>query len=455
MHRATLVALCIVSLALAGQCQDFDIGGTLGASFKDLALLPTRLTYYNQHEDAAIASYTCCKVRQEKEIQAAIIANAAFLNRFAETAYADDTYMHYAYVSSFKPESFRNEEWGYRMLVQEFPDSSLADDAAWKLGKLYRKDYDHESAIKVFEYLVEKWPDSTWADDALIQLLQEYAHVEDEQAALDTLNQLAYDYPKSEFCPQALDTLAKKYMEFEDYDSAINASNDLIRDFRYSDLADNAQLRIAECERLRGDLRASLEAYDLLIDEWYGSDLTNRAMREANNLIVRIRQTWAGIHRELYDPLAWNPAKEAKELWYGGAKHYQNNGLHAEAVEKFREFIDKFPGNDLWDNAWYEIGQTYLRQDFLFQEVNKADGPEDLDRLREDYIASTGDEGAIPTDGSLSALLDATEAFAHIANNLKGSSLQCAALGMVGRCFTPYGDIDTGPVTPDAAATHQ
>jgi len=269
MRKAIIAVLMLVGIVMTGYCQDFDIGATLDATFKDLALLPTRLTYYNQHEDAAIASYTCCKVRQEAEIQAALVANMAFLNRFEDTAYADDTYMHYAYVSGFKPEAFRNQEWGYRSLVELFPDSDLADDGSWMLGNLYCKDHQYDASIEVFEYLVEKWPDSTWADDALMKLVHEYAEVEANQDALDTLNQLAYDYPKSEFCPRALDTLARKYVEAEDYVSAINASEDLIRDFRYSDLADDCQMRIAECFRLQGDLQGALRAYDKLIDEWY------------------------------------------------------------------------------------------------------------------------------------------------------------------------------------------
>ena len=453
--RNGLILLGLLVIASLADAQDFDIGGTITSSFRDLALLPTRLTYYHQHEDAATASYTCCKVRQEKEIQAAIVANAAFLNRFSGTPYADDTYMHYAYVSSFRPESFRNEEWGYRCLVQMFPDSDLADDGAWMLGNLYRKDYDHERAIKVYEHIVKQWPQSTWADDALMALVEEYTHIEATREALDALNQLAYDYPKSEFCSRALTILSQKYMEVQDYQSAINACSDLIRDFRYCDCADDAQMRIAECYRLMNRLPEALDAYEKLIKDWYGSDLTNQAMREANNLVQRLNPGRAPEELDLYDTLAWNPAKDAKELWNGEAKHYQNNGMHEMAVAKFREFIEKFPGNDLWDDAWYEIGQTYLRQEFLFNEINKASGPEDLDRLKEDYQASTGDQGPVPADGSLSALDKATEAFAYIANNLKGSCLQCNALGMVARCYTPYGDIDTGPVTGDAAYTHQ
>ena len=61
MARPARVVLLLLFVLTVAQCQEFDIGSTLTSSFRDLALLPTRLTYYNQHEDAALASYTCCK----------------------------------------------------------------------------------------------------------------------------------------------------------------------------------------------------------------------------------------------------------------------------------------------------------------------------------------------------------------------------------------------------------
>jgi TolA-binding protein len=454
MRRAAVLAACLVCLVATAFAEDFDIGNALKPSFHDLALLPTRLTAYNQHDDAANASYTCCKIRQEAKIKAAIEAGEAFLNRFSDTAFADNTYMHYGRVSELRPDSFRNMEWAYRSLTELYPDSDLADDAAWRLGSAYCRDHDHENAIKVFEYINAKWPQSTWADDALHSLIEEYTYTNQERAALNVLNELAYKYPQSEFCPEALFKVARKYMEVEDYRSAINACRDLIRDFPFNDQADDAQMCIAECYRLMGDLQGSLDAYRELINRWYGSNLSNRAMREANDLMKRIQGGDGRTAGALYDPLRWDPQKEAEEMWNREAKHLQNNGAHLAAIAKFREFIQKFPGNDLWDDAWYEIGMTYMRQDQLFQDVNNAKGPDDIARLREDYQMSTGDKGPVPTNGKLSALRQAQEAFAYIANNLKGSSLQCQALGMVARCFIPYGGIED-VTTRDAAYTYQ
>ena len=453
MRKAILCAVCLMGLCTLVAAQDIDIGATLKPSFQDLALLPTRLTAYNQHDDAATASYTCCKLRQEREIKLAIAANEAFLHRFGDTAFADFTLIHYGWVASFLPDAFRNREWAYRTLLEQYPDSHLADDAAYHLGGMYGRVGERDRAIKVYEFLVEKWPGSGWADHALNALVKLYNEVERPDLALDALNHLAYNYPKSEFCPRALHQLALKYVEYEDYQSAIAALEDLIADFPYHCLADDAQWEIAQCLRRAGDLHGALAAYRRLINDWYGSDFANRAMLEANNLVRSIRGTGRADVGEMYDTQSWNPAKEARTLWEE-AKYLQEYGKHSAAVVKFREFIDKFPGNDRWPKAWYEIGQSYMRQDMLFQNINRAGGPDDIAKFRDDYIDSTGDMAAVPTHGKLNSLDNAREAFAYIVNNLKGACNQVDALGQVARCFIPYGDIETA-VPPDAAYTFQ
>ncbi len=99
---AVAIVLLILVLGTVAVAEEFDISGVLGSSFSDIALLPSRLTYYNEHDDAATASYTCCKPYQHKEIEQAIRANEVFLDKYGGTDFGDDTLMHYAWVTSVK-----------------------------------------------------------------------------------------------------------------------------------------------------------------------------------------------------------------------------------------------------------------------------------------------------------------------------------------------------------------
>lgn len=452
MRLAMLLGVCAVLVAGAVHAQDVDLGKALKPAWGDLAKIATRLTAYNQHDDAATASYTCCKVRQEKEIKAATKANIEFLNHYADTSFAPSTLMHYSYVASFRPESYRDQEYGYRLLLENYPDSDFANDAAWMLGSLCMQDHERDRAIKVFELLVRTWPQSVWAPAALHQLTTLYEQAGQPKAALDALNALAYRYPKSEFCPGALYSLACRFERERDWSHAIRACKDLLRDFPYSKMADDAAYKLAHCERDSGDAKAALASYDGFIRDFRGSTLANQAMREANSVLDKLGPKYRKHVR--YNPDAFDVAKETAKLFDEDAVQLLNNGRHAAAIAKYREFIDRFPGNDHWDDAWFQIGMAYLKQDQLFQGINTAAGPEDLASYQEDYQASTDTSNPIPATGKLSAVKEAVEAFRVIANKLRGSERQCEALGMIARCYTPYGDIDSEP-TGDAAYTHQ
>ena len=364
MSRAAIIALLLCLVVTTAAAEEFDISKTLRPSFHDIALLPSRLTYYNQHDDAATASYTCCKPYQHKEIMEAIKANEAFLDTYATSDFADDTLMHYAWVTSVRKD-FRAQVAAYDMVLGHYGDSHMADDAAWHLGRLYSRDKDHLAAIDTLNFLITQFPHSTWADDAHILLVREFDAVDDERATIDTLEALAYKHPTSDHCVKALCLLMKKYFSVESYDQAIRVAEDLIRRYPMSDCADDAQMLIANSLRLQGKWLPALEAYEYLIHTMYGSSNTNRAMREANNLHRRINRSGRQLAGRLYDPLAWNPGREAADLW-DRAQHHENYRGYAQAIDLYREFIQRLPGHDNFDDAFYHIGECYRQMKILF-----------------------------------------------------------------------------------------
>ncbi|MFP3903702.1 MAG: tetratricopeptide repeat protein [Armatimonadota bacterium] len=426
----------------------FDIGASLQPDFSEIALLPTRLTYYNMHEDSAIATYTCCKPDQEEDIRKALAANAGFLENWADTDFADDTLMHNARVNSVKGD-FRHQIEALADLVDYYPDSDLADDGLYHLGRLYVRDRDHEMAIRVFDVLVTRWPDSVWADDALMNLARQLRQLDDERGALAALDELATYYPDSDHCAYALNSLAQQAMEDEDYASAIEISDVILHRYNASDYADEAQLRIAEALRHSDDAGGALDAYVDLIERLPGSRLSNRAMREANSIARRMRFSNSEADGlPLYDTRDQNPGKDAEELYYL-AKHFENYHEFASAIDTYHEFVETYPGSDHYDDALYNIGACYQKMNILFQDINQAKGPEDLFRLQDEWEDATGAYGTLPTPGDLSAVGDATSAFALVVNNLVGSSLRDDALYQIAKSF------EDSNMTADMAYTYQ
>ncbi len=430
------VALSFSLVALADQTP-FNLAAALKFSFEDVASLASRLPLYNEHDDAARATYTCCKPDQEKEILRALAANAAFLHKYPHSIYSDDALMHNVRLAQVR-HHFRLALENLLKLVNEFPDSDLADDAAWHLAQYYRRDKDHVSAVRVLTDLVRRWPTSTYADDALFALALEFKELDDPDSAFAALEELAQRYPASDFGPMALCRMAQRFMEVQNYEAAIAVSEELMRRYPMSDCVDNCQMRIAEALRHMGDLRGALEAYVWLIENLPGSQLCNRAMREANTLIRQLRQRRQPCPFEPYDPNVFDPGKEAKELWEY-ANHLENYHRFAEAIAAYQEFLARFPGSDWYDDAMYHIGLCYQKMDIFFQELNRAKGPEDLLRLQAQWEDATGAYGTRPTPGQFRAVNDAVSAFALLANNFIGSPLRDDAVYQISRTFVEYG----------------
>lgn len=438
LPRRVVFVLVSVSILCAGAAlaQGFDIGKTLAPTFSDIALIPTRLTYYNLHDDSARATYTCCKPSQEVEIRKALAANAAYLERYPASDYSDDTCMHNARVNAVR-KNFRYQVEALETLVRQFPASDLADDGTWRLAQLYMTDKDHAAAIEALNLLVTRYPGSAWADDALAALARELREVGDEPEAVRAMRDLAYKYPASDNCPMALNTLADSYQQAEDYDAAIRASIDLIRRYPCADSADDAYMRIANAYRHMGRIPQAMEAYGKLIRDMRGSSLTNTAMREYNTLLKNYRASGGRIKGEEYTPSEDDLGKQAGEL-FDLAMHHQNYREYAAAIETYREYVDRFQGADQYDDALYNIGFCYQQMNILFEDLSKSKGPEEFDKRRTELEDATGQYGFVPK-GTMTAIGSASDAFSVVVDNLAGSPLRDDALYEIARSFKDSG----------------
>lgn len=400
----------------------FDIGSVANRMFADLALLPTRLTSYNSHDDAATASYTCCKPDQEEQIERALKANADFVNLYPTSDFADDALFHSGRVNSVKRDML-HQMASFAAVVRNYPDSDLWDDAAWNLAQCYGSDKDRPNQIAVLTALLEKRPHSVHADDACLSLARAFMDLRDEQGALRTFEALAAQYRTSEYCDDALYQIGAKYQELGSYDQAIAAYQDLLATWPMSDYVDDSQIGIADCLRAMQNRRDALTAYQLVIRRMPGSPKVRKAMTEVNTLIP-----------DSYDLKAHYPCDDAQDL-IDLAQHYQNYRQFSDAIAAYRDFIRRFRGHDFYDDAWFRIGVCYQEMNRLFQKINDAKGPDELFKLQDDFQRGTGVLSTIPSDRELSAVQDAVSAFAVVVNNLIGSNLRDEALREIAKSY--------------------
>lgn len=191
------------------------------------------------------------------------------------------------------------------------------------------------------------------------------------------------------------------YQTEEDYKTAIRASSDLMRRYPCSDAADEAQFRIADALRHLGRIPDALKAYTKLVDNYYGSSLTNQAMREYNTLLRNYRASGGRMNGSFYEVGDDDPGKLAQDM-FDVAMHHQNYREYAAAVQVYRNFANRFPGSDCYDDALFNIGFCYQQMNILFEDINKAKGPDDLFKVKDDFADATG-ASDIPK-GKLSAI---------------------------------------------------
>ena len=437
MARVTLalvVGFCLVLVGSLGVAEEktapakseqgatFDIGTVANRVFADLALLPTRLTSYNSHDDAAQASYTCCRPDQEEQIERALKSNDDFVTLYPTSDFADDALFHNGRVYSVKRDML-HEMGSWTAIAEKYPDSDLWDDATWNLAQCYARDKNRPAEIQLLNLLLQRRPDCIHAADACLALNRAYMDLRDEKGALAALQALATNYRTSEFCDDAMFAVSQKYQSLGSYQQAIAGYRELLSVFPMTDYGDDAQMAVGDCFRAMGNQRDAFAAYMFLINRMPGSPLVRRAMTEVNNFRPN--------SFDLKAHFACDDAQDLMDL----AQHYENYRQFADAIATYTRFIRAYPGNDCYDEAWYHIGSCYEELNKLFAKINDAKGPDDLFRYTDDFKRGTGGLSTIPTDRQLTAVGDATSAFAVVVNNLVGSNLRVAALREIAKCY--------------------
>jgi TolA-binding protein len=392
------------------------------AIFESVAALSSRLTIFNSHDDAARATYTCCRPDQKEEIERALKANEAFLTLNGDSEYADDTLIHNARIYSVS-RNFRRELESLLALADKYPDSDFTDDALWRASRMYCMDANHATEMQLLRLLIRKYPRSNYADDALAAIAKELRDARDEAGALASLQLLSRAYPVSDHCDRALFELGQKYQSVGNNQGAITTYQTLIRNLPASDLADDALLQIGNCYRAMKMDSAALNAYRQLIVGSPGSELTRDAARESN-----------AIQPGLYDLKRVVISDTAKDT-FDRAMHFLRFRQYADGVAAFKAFLQRFPGNERCDDAVFQIGKCYREMNELMSKINAAQGPEDVFRLTPEWQEAARSKSSAPVGKGIETGTNAVSAFSVLVVRMRGSNLRDDALYEIAKCY--------------------
>jgi N-acetylmuramoyl-L-alanine amidase len=131
-------------------------------------------------------------------------------------------------------------------------------------GKMKNSQYNWDNAIRKFENIVKDYPNSSFADDAQYKIglchIQKYKLFgEQSQKAIYAFNRLLQYYPESEFTDDALYWKGRLYFLEEDYKMAMREYEKLNQNYPRSELYVEALAQIEECQKRLGIKQKKVE----------------------------------------------------------------------------------------------------------------------------------------------------------------------------------------------------
>ena len=130
-----------------------------------------------------------------------------------------------------------------KMLLEEYPDSDLVDDALFLIGKSHLRLQEWGDALQYLDNLLVNFPQSEFVQEAMY--LKSLAHFGrgEEEVGLDWFARLREAFPEGRYGAEALFRLGQAYAEDDRHDQAIRYYEEYLE--RYPDGPDASSTRLA------------------------------------------------------------------------------------------------------------------------------------------------------------------------------------------------------------------
>jgi cellulose synthase operon protein C len=257
---------------------------------------------------------------------------------------------------SYLLDDLKSAERELGRFVADYPKHDLVEWALPYLGDSKLRLKEPAAARDLFKMSLDRFPRSRLADDSRFGLARAYEDLHQDRAAAEIYAELAAD-KSSARAPQALMNLATVRFQSGQFDEASQAFLRLPEDFPKSSLVGAAHLNagfsfyqlaryqraIKEFERASADKRQQAIA-----GYWRG--LSEKALGDYPNALKRLKATYES------DPNG--PLAEGAHYYW--AECELRTGHFEDAKRRFLEGADKWPKGDLSDDSLHFAGEAAL-----------------------------------------------------------------------------------------------
>lgn len=263
-----------------------------------------------------------------------------------------------------KKENYRQAQGFFEQVVRNPSISStpLEQDAFIRCADCYYMSRDFKTALAMYNKAVDlSWPSSDYATFQKAMI----AGVSNGKDKITLLNSINRKYPASNLSADANMEIAGTYLAGEQYKEALPYLKNVIRADGADALKPKAYLRSGIAWYNLNNNKEALNQYDSLIRQFPNSPEAQDGLENARQIYVEEGRSgeYVAFARSMGVVVS---ASQEDQLAYSEAEVQFNNGNFTAAVQKFEDYLGKFP------NGKYSLEANYYKSEIYSSSKNWA-----------------------------------------------------------------------------------
>jgi tol-pal system protein YbgF len=283
------------------------------------------------------------------------------LGSYPSSSYRDEAQYWIAW-SYFRKKNYEKAIGEFQRVIQQYPRSPLVPSSLLKMGDGYYNLKRYGQATNIYLQLIKEYPKSKEAPEAdygiILCLLQE----KKREAFVARVESFVKRYPQHPLAGQALIQLGDSYEQNRMSDRATKTYRELIDLYPNGEGAEEAQFRMALLFKQERKWAESAEEMEKFIKQHPKSHLYVEAYVEAGELYLILRDYPKAL--EKFDWVIQNHPQHliVKRAYLGMEEGYRRLGRTDQAVKVMRDFVGKFPNDEMRYEGYLRLGLLFLSQ---------------------------------------------------------------------------------------------
>jgi TolA-binding protein len=261
-----------------------------------------------------------------------------------------------------KKENYRQAQGFFEQIIKtpQLNSTALEQDAYVRDADCYYMNRDFKTSMNMYNKVLDlSWPASDYATFQKAMV----AGVNNGPEKINLLNSISRKYPSSNLIPDANMEIAITYLSNEQYKEALPYLKNIITANGADALKPRAYLKegIAYYNLDKND--EALAQYNTLLKQYPNSPEAQDALENAKSIYIQQGRSNEYVNFAKSLGVDISPSQE-DQLAYQEAEVQFNDGNFNEAVQKFEQYLSKFP------DGKYSLEANYYKSEIYFNQKN-------------------------------------------------------------------------------------